>query len=107
ILFDVDSHNLRSQSFPVLHRIGSMLREHSDLRILIEGHTDSTGQASRNQVLSEKRAESVRRFLIDNYNIDPGRLESVGYGQRRPTDTNETAEGRQNNRRVELVRIDP
>jgi outer membrane protein OmpA-like peptidoglycan-associated protein len=107
ILFDVDSHNLRSQSFPVLHRIGSMLREHSDLRILIEGHTDSTGQASRNQVLSEKRAESVRRFLIDNYTIDAGRLESVGYGQRRPTDTNETAEGRQNNRRVELVRIDP
>ena len=107
ILFDINSHALRSQSYTVLRQIGSMLRTHPDLRILIEGHTDSSGRTSLNQVLSERRADSVRRFLIDNYNIDPGRLDSIGYGQDRPTDTNDTAQGRQNNRRVELVRIAP
>jgi OmpA-OmpF porin, OOP family len=107
IFFDVDSHTLRSESFTVLHEIGRMLQASPDLRVVIEGHTDSTGRASWNQALSERRADSVRRFLIDNHGIDPGRLESVGYGQERPADTNETAAGRQNNRRVELVRVTP
>lgn len=107
ILFDVNSHTIRSQSFPVLNKIGALLQDNPDLGIIIEGHTDSSGRASWNQVLSERRAESVRKFLMDNHGIDSGRLESVGYGQERPADTNETAEGRQNNRRVELVRIAP
>ena len=105
IFFDIDSARLRPESYPVLREIGEMLHEHSELRLQIEGHTDNTGTAARNQVLSEERAASVRVYLIENYAVDEGRLEAVGYGQDRPADTNETAAGRQNNRRVELVEI--
>lgn len=106
ILFDIDSHTLRAESYPVLRQIGEMLQKHSALRLMIEGHTDNTGSASWNQALSERRAASVRTYLVERYGIEEARLESVGYGEDRPADTNETAEGRQNNRRVELVRLE-
>lgn len=82
-----------------------MLRQHGDLRLRIEGHTDSVGDAATNQALSERRAASVRQFLIQNHGIDAGRLEAAGLGQTQPVDSNDTPEGRQNNRRVELVRL--
>ncbi|MFP4036275.1 MAG: OmpA family protein [Desulfobacteraceae bacterium] len=107
IFFDIDSARLRSESYPVLRQIGEMLQEHPELRLTIEGHTDNTGSASWNQTLSERRAASVRDFLIERYEVEESRLESVGYGEERPADTNETEEGRQNNRRVELVKMDP
>ena len=106
ILFDINSHTIRSESFPVLRRIGSIMRRDPGLKLRIEGHTDSTGRAAWNQILSERRAASVRQFLIDNYEIEPRRLESVGYGPDRPTASNETAHGRQQNRRVELLRLE-
>jgi len=106
ILFAVNSAQLRPESTPTLKEIGTMLQDYADLRIRIEGHTDSTGEDEYNQSLSERRAESVRRFLIDEYGIDAGRLESQGFGESVPVDSNESPEGRQNNRRVELVRLD-
>ncbi|HUF13684.1 MAG TPA: OmpA family protein [Longimicrobiales bacterium] len=104
ILFDVDSDRIRPESTPTLEEIGTMLREHPDLRIGIEGHTDGTGDDAHNQQLSEKRAAAVRAHLIEAYGIDGGRLEAMGFGESRPVDSNDTPEGRQNNRRVELVR---
>ena len=59
-----------------------------------------------NQTLSEDRARAVLDFLIDEYGIDPSRLDCDGFGESSPVDTNDTPEGRQNNRRVELVRLD-
>ena len=106
ILFDIDSARLRAESYPLLRQMGEMLQAHIDLRLRIEGHTDNTGSAAWNQALSERRAESVRTFLVERYAIEPSRLESVGYGEDRPTDSNDTAQGRQNNRRVELVRLE-
>lgn len=106
IFFDVDSDGIRPESTPTLEEIGEMLEEHPDLRIAIEGHTDSTGNDDHNLDLSIRRAVAVRGFLIDTYGIDADRLEADGFGETRPVGDNETPEGRQQNRRVELVVLD-
>lgn len=105
IYFDSGSDNLRPESTPTLKEMGQMLHEHADLRLLIEGHTDDQGDDAYNQDLSERRAASVRSYLVSEYGIDEGRLESTGFGETKPVSPNTTPEGRQNNRRVELVRL--
>jgi outer membrane protein OmpA-like peptidoglycan-associated protein len=103
ILFDVNSDRIRPESTPTLEEIGEMLADHADLRISIEGHTDADGDDASNQALSEKRAAAVRSFLMVTYSVDAGRLESVGVGETKPVAPNDTPEGKQQNRRVELV----
>lgn len=105
IYFDTGSDRIRPESAPTLKEIGDMLKEHSDLKITIEGHTDNVGAAASNQALSEKRAASVRQFLIDTYSVDGARLTAKGLGSTKPVGSNDTPEGRQNNRRVELVKM--
>ena len=82
-----------------------MLKDHPDLKLVIEGHTDDVGAAASNLSLSEKRAEAVRRYLVETYGVDKDRLQAKGFGASKPTAGNDTPEGRQQNRRVELVRI--
>jgi OmpA-OmpF porin, OOP family len=82
IYFDTGSDGIRQESAPTLKEIGAMLKEHADLKLTIEGHTDNVGKAESNQVLSEKRAAAVRQYLIDNYQIEGTRLEAKGLGQR-------------------------
>ena len=106
ILFAFNSAAIKPESTPTLDEIGTMLQDHGELRIRIEGHTDSTGEDEYNQTLSDERAAAVRQFLIDEYGIDASRLEAQGFGESSPVDTNDTPEGQQNNRRVELVRLD-
>ena len=103
ILFDVNSDRIRRESTPTLEEIGEMLADHADLRISIEGHTDADGDDASNQALSDKRAAAVRSFLMATYSIDASRLESVGVGETKPVAPNDTPEGKQQNRRVELV----
>ncbi len=105
IYFDVDSDRLRPESTPTLNEIADMLKEHTDLKIRIEGHTDSTGQAAHNQDLSERRAASVKTYLVSKGGVDAARLTSQGFGAIKPVASNDTPEGRQANRRVELVKI--
>jgi len=105
IYFDTGSDRIRPESAPTLKEIGDMLKEHADLKIAIEGHTDNVGAAASNQALSEKRAASVRQFLIDNYSVDGARLTAKGLGSTKPVGSNDTPEGRQTNRRVELVKM--
>jgi outer membrane protein OmpA-like peptidoglycan-associated protein len=105
ILFDVDSDRIRPESTPTLEEIAGMLREHAELRLSIEGHTDNTGEDAHNLDLSGRRARAVRALLIEQYRIEGSRLEATGVGEAKPVDTNDTPEGRQNNRRVELVRL--
>jgi OmpA-OmpF porin, OOP family len=105
IHFDVNSATIRPESSGTLEEIGTMLQEHPDLRIAIEGHTDGDGDEASNQDLSERRAASVKDYLVARYGIDAGRLESAGFGESRPVAPNDTAEGKQQNRRVELVRL--
>jgi OOP family OmpA-OmpF porin len=71
--------------------------------ILLAGHTDSIGSDAYNQKLSERRADAVRRYLIDNFGIDGNRLVAKGYGESKPVATNDTDAGRQQNRRVEII----
>jgi len=102
ILFDVNKADLRAESQANLQKLATILNKYPDTNILIEGHTDSDGTDEYNQALSERRAASVDRFLASN-NITSSRMSSVGYGERQPVADNATAEGKQQNRRVEVA----
>ena len=104
ILFDVGSDHIRGESTPTLAEIGDMLKTHPTLKLTIEGHTDNVGSAASNQALSQKRAAAVRQYMVSSYGIDAARLKAVGYGATKPVAPNTSEEGRQNNRRVELVK---
>jgi outer membrane protein OmpA-like peptidoglycan-associated protein len=101
ITFDTGSYAIKPDFFPVLQSVSLVLQEYDKTVIRVNGHTDSTGGASLNQTLSEQRANSVGQYL-GQQNIALGRIQTAGYGPRYPVATNETAEGRQANRRVEL-----
>jgi OOP family OmpA-OmpF porin len=105
IYFDTGSDQIRPESTPTLKEIGQMLTAHSDLKITIEGHTDNVGNAAANQDLSQRRAEAVKAYLVAKHGIDSSRLNSAGLGDKKPAASNATAEGRQQNRRVELVKM--
>jgi len=104
ILFATNSDRIRPESTPTLKEIGEMLKAHPELRIAIEGHTDGDGEEEYNQELSERRAAAVKAFLVETYGIADDRLQAAGFGESRPVAENATPEGRQQNRRVELVR---
>ncbi len=105
ILFDEGSDHIRGESTPTLTEIGEMLKTHGPLSLTIEGHTDNVGSAASNKALSEKRALAVKQYLVSKYGIAATRLKTAGYGATKPVGPNTTAEGRQNNRRVELVKL--
>ena len=104
ILFDTGSDVIKPHSTPTLEEILAMLKDHADLKLAIEGHTDNVGDAAANQSLSEKRAAAVKAYLVSK-GIEASRLESKGLGATKPKAANDTAEGRQTNRRVELVKM--
>ncbi len=102
LLFDVDKADLRPEAQAELTELARILNKYSDTNILIEGHTDSTGSEDYNQTLSERRARSVSAYLAAQ-NVDSRRFSVIGYGEMQPIASNDTAEGRQQNRRVELA----
>ena len=101
IFFDFDKTTLRPESFPSLNKVVAFLNENPTTSIEIGGHTDSMGTDSYNINLSQGRADAVREYLVHE-GIQKNRVVSVGYGENKPEDTNETDEGRQTNRRVEF-----
>lgn len=102
ILFAFDSAELRPDLTRDLQSIGASLQRYPDTRVIVTGHTDSTGEASYNQRLSERRAESVAAVLRRS-GVSAGRVVTRGAGQTQPVASNATAEGRAQNRRVEIV----
>ena len=102
INFDYDSDVIRDESKPTLDKIVAMLNSEQRMELIIEGHTDSDGSEEHNLVLSEKRAESVKSYLVFA-GIDTARLFSKGYGESIPVAPNTTTTGKAQNRRVELV----
>jgi outer membrane protein OmpA-like peptidoglycan-associated protein len=101
IFFDFDKATLRPESKTELERVYELLKSNPRMKARIAGHTDSRGSDEYNQRLSEARAKSVYEYLVSR-GISADRLSYIGYGESRPIDTNDTEEGRQNNRRVEL-----
>ncbi len=104
ILFETGKADLKPESTPVLKEIAATLKEHADLSILIEGHTDNVGNAASNLTLSEARAAAVKNALVTGFAIDAGRITTQGLGDTKPAAPNTTPEGRAQNRRVEIVK---
>lgn len=98
--FAFDSHVVEEHYFQNLEELADFLKRFADIQIELEGHTDSRGAEDYNLGLSERRAEAVRQVLVDEYGIAAGRLLPRGYGESRPVASNDTEEGRAENRRV-------
>lgn len=101
ILFNSGKASFQKQTIPVLQAMAAILKEYPTAKFSLEGHTDSDGKDAMNQKLSEDRAAAVKNFLVEN-GIDASRLSSKGFGESMPVDSNKTAKGKANNRRVEV-----
>lgn len=104
ILFNSGKATFKDATYPVLQNIANILKEFPTARFMLEGHTDSDGSNALNQTLSENRAAAVKNYLIEN-GIEASRLRSTGFGETKPIDSNKTAKGKANNRRVEVKLI--
>ena len=102
VLFDVNKADLKSSGLVNVNKLAQFLQENPDRKVIVEGYTDSTGAASYNQSLSERRAGSVRLALV-KMGVDPSRVVSQGYGKEYPVADNNSASGRAMNRRVEVT----
>jgi outer membrane protein OmpA-like peptidoglycan-associated protein len=102
VLFDTGKYTLRPLAREKLAKISGIVLNYPDLRLAIEGNTDSVGSDVMNQTLSEKRASAVMDFLAKQ-NIPVASMTSQGFGKTQPVASNDTADGRQQNRRVELI----
>lgn len=105
VKFEFDSDRLTAEAKIILKDVAKVLLAYPDIDVEVQGHTDWIGSDAYNQGLSERRAISVKKFLSEN-GVTARRMTPLGFGESRPIETNETAEGRENNRRVELRVID-
>lgn len=106
LFFDTDSAKLNKQAKESLEKIAQLLKTTDSKHVRVRGHTDSTGDETYNQQLSEKRAERVAEFLIDSADLNPDGISYDGKGAKDPVAENSTAEGRARNRRVEIILLD-
>lgn len=104
INFDVDKATIKPESMGTLNMIVNVLKSNPDIKFEIDGHTDNSGTAAHNLTLSQQRADAVKAQLI-SMGIDASRLTTKGFGDTKPISTNDTPEGKANNRRVEFVKI--
>ena len=101
-LFDVNSAKISKNSYEGLDAVADFMKRHSDVTLRVEGHTDSTGKVAYNQELSERRASSVKKYLVDK-GVDGSRITTKGFGASKPIADNSTKEGRAQNRRTEMI----
>jgi formylglycine-generating enzyme required for sulfatase activity len=104
INFDIGKAIVKPESYPIIEQISSYLKEHPQMRVVIEGHTDNTGSDELNLKLSDKRAESIKTEIVKR-GINAGRMETKGYGSSKPVADNKTAAGRTQNRRVTIKKL--
>ncbi len=104
INFDVNKSTLKPESMGVIGDMVKYMQAHGDLKLEIDGHTDKDGSDAANLVLSQQRADAVKTAMVQG-GIDASRLTTRGYGASKPLGSNETPEGKANNRRVEFLKI--
>jgi outer membrane protein OmpA-like peptidoglycan-associated protein len=104
INFDIGKYKVKAESYPIIEQITTYLKEHPQVRILVEGHTDNTGSEQKNMTLSDNRAASIKAEIVKR-GIDAGRMETKGFGATKPVADNKTAEGRTQNRRVTIKKL--
>jgi outer membrane protein OmpA-like peptidoglycan-associated protein len=101
--FEVNKAKLLKASFAVIDQVVAVMAKNTDIALVeVQGHTDNSGDAQKNLALSQQRADAVRDYMINKGKIDGGRLQAKGYGQEKPISENDSAEGKQKNRRVEF-----
>lgn len=103
VLFDFDKDIIKNNYTKDIDHMAEVMKEHSDIKLTIEGHTDNVGKAAYNKNLSQRRAEAVKNYMVTKGGIEADRLNAVGYGQERPVASNKTRDGRAKNRRVEAA----
>jgi len=101
--FNVDKAQIRKEDLADLQKAVAFVKKYPGHKISIEGHTDSTGSEKYNQALSEKRAEAVKKYLLDNGATEGDKIQAAGFGESKPVADNKTAKGRFENRRVEIL----
>lgn len=99
--FDTNKYTIRKNLSKDIDNLADVMKKYPDIKIVIEGHTDNVGGAAYNMKLSEKRAEAVKKYIVEKHKIDAARITTKGYGMTKPIATNKTKEGRQQNRRIE------
>ncbi len=102
VYFATGKTRIRARSLAMLSEVAAVLKASPGMTVVVEGHTDSVGSTSTNLKLSQRRADAVRVFLVEQ-GIDPGRLTAIGFGAEKPIDSNRTRRGRERNRRVEFT----
>jgi outer membrane protein OmpA-like peptidoglycan-associated protein len=107
VLFGSNSDVIPPASYAEIDKLGTLLSwpQYTDYRVQLEGHTDSQGSARKNQALSEKRVQNIKAYLVQHFRLAPERILAVGYGSSKPIASNDTSEGRSQNRRVEVVNL--
>ena len=103
VFFDFNSSQLKDSVHPKLKAVAEFMQKHPNTTVLLESHTDSKGAASYNLNLSDERGNSVKNALTNQFGIDSQRITTKAYGESQPIDTNDTEQGRQNNRRVVAI----
>lgn len=103
VLFDLNKSDVKAASIPEIQDVADFMYTYPKSTAVIEGHTDDQGDADYNQDLSQRRADAVRTILVNDMNVDAGRVTAKGYGEEQPRASNDTRDGRQQNRRVTAV----
>jgi outer membrane protein OmpA-like peptidoglycan-associated protein len=103
IRFPVGQSVIQPASYPLLSKVQRAIKTFGNPDVVIEGHTDSTGSVRNNQVLSTARAESVKTYLVANGTLSSSKIRAAGHGSSRPIAPNETAVGRAQNRRIDVI----
>jgi len=103
VYFDTNKYNINEASREMLDKLAGILNEYPDTDVVVVGHTDSTGSAEYNMTLSKNRAQAVTNYFTQNKGLSNGRFTTDWYGETSPIASNETSEGRAQNRRVNIV----
>lgn len=101
--FDFDKSTIKKGYYNDIDNLVKVMKDYPDLNVVIEGHTDSVGTDAYNKKLSQRRAESVKKYMVEKGGIDANRIKAIGFGEEKPIASNDTDEGRQQNRRVEAA----